>query len=173
MELTDAVSLLTRTPTVLETLLTGLPSEWLHRNDGAGTWNAYDIVGHLAHGDATNWLPRARMIIEHGTGKAFEPFDREAMLRQPHQTISVLLNQFAQARRASLDELSTLDIDLSALGTHPELGEVRLGQLLAAWVAHDLTHLGQVAEVLARNYRDEVGPWRVYMPALDLVVTAE
>src|SRR5262249_49646844 len=125
---TDAIALLTRTPKVLETLLTGLPSEWLHRDDGPGTWSAYDIVGHLAHGDHTNWLPRARMIIEYGTGKAFEPFDREAMLRQPHQPISALLNEFGRARQSSLDELSTLDMDLGLAGLHPELGEVRLGQ---------------------------------------------
>lgn len=173
MELTDAVSMLSRTPAVLETWLAGLPPEWLHRNDGADTWSAYDIVGHLAHGDATNWLPRARMIVEHGTGKAFEPFDRVAMLRRPHQSISVLLNEFADARRSSLDDLSTMDLDPSLLGLHPELGEVRLGQLLAAWVAHDLTHLGQIGEVLARRYREDVGPWRVYMPALDRVAEAE
>lgn len=169
----DAVSLLARTPKVLETLLTGLPPEWLHRNDGPGTWSAYDILGHLTHGDATNWLPRARMIIEHGTGKAFEPFDREAMLRKPHEPVTVLLKEFAHARQSSLDDLSTLDIDLSLTGTHPEFGEVQLGQLLAAWVAHDLTHLGQVGEVLARRYRDDVGPWRKYMPALEGAVAAE
>ncbi len=170
---TDAVSLLARTPKVLETLLAGLPPEWLHRNDGPDTWSAYDILGHLAHGDATNWLPRARVIIEHGTGKAFEPFDREAMLRRPHDEIGLLLKEFAQARQSSLDELSTLDLDLSLSGTHPQLGEVQLGQLLAAWVAHDLTHLGQIGEVLARRYRDDVGPWRVFMPALDRVAAAE
>jgi hypothetical protein len=173
MELTDAVSLLARTPAALETLLTGLSPEWLHRNDGPGTWSAYDIVGHLAHGDATNWLPRTRMIVEHGTGRAFEPFDREAMLRRPHRSISLLLNEFAAARQSSLDELSAMDLDLSLPGWHPELGEVRLGQLLAAWVAHDLTHLGQIGEVLARRYREDVGPWRVYMPALDRVAAAE
>ena len=173
MELTDAVSMLSRTPRVLETLLTGLPPEWLHRNDGADTWSAYDILGHLAHGDATNWLPRTRLMVEHGTSKAFEPFDRVAMLSRPHQSVTVLLSEFAEARESSLTQLSTLDLDLSRTGTHPELGEVRLGQLLAAWVAHDLTHLGQIGEVLARRYRDDVGPWRVYMPALDRVAAAE
>ena len=173
MELTDAVSMLARTPRALETLLDGLPPEWLHRNDGPGTWSAYDILGHLAHGDATNWIPRTRMILQHGTGRAFEPFDREAMLRRPHQSISVLLNEFAEARRSSLDELSAMNLDLSLHGMHPEFGEVRLEQLLAAWVAHDLTHLSQIGEVLARRYRDDVGPWRVYMPALDEVAAAE
>jgi hypothetical protein len=176
MELNDATAVLARTPKTLETLLDGLPSDWLHRNDGPGTWSAYDILGHLRHGDATNWLPRARMIIEHGAEKAFVPFDREAMLAEERQPVSVLLQAFRGAREASLGQLIELglsDADLDRHGQHPQLGDVTLGQLLASWVAHDLTHLGQVGEVLARRYRLEVGPWRVFMPALDRVAEAE
>ncbi|MDI1461534.1 DinB family protein [Catellatospora sp. KI3] len=176
MELADATAMLARTPDTLRTLLSGLPRQWLHRDDGPETWSAYDILGHLRHGDATNWLPRAQMIIEHGTGRAFEPFDRVAMLREAPQPVDELLTAFADARRRSLEQLAArglTDADLDRPGSHPELGEVRLGQLLAAWVAHDLTHLGQVGEVLARRYRTDVGPWRRYMPALDAVAPAE
>src|SRR5882757_7159869 len=128
--------MLGRTPTVLDALLAGLPAGWLHRDDGPGTWSAYDIVGHLLHGDATDWLPRVRMILEHGTGRPFESFDREAMLRQEPEPADQLLARFRAARRASLGELAALALtgaDLDRRGLHPELGEVRLGQLLATW----------------------------------------
>ncbi len=176
MELPEATSILSRTPQVLESLLTGLTPQWLYRNDGPGTWSAHDIVGHLAHGDATNWLPRAVMILDEGTTRQFEPFDREAMLRRDPVPTAVLLAELGQARRESLDRLASLGLTSDALerrGLHPDLGEVMLGQLLAAWVAHDLTHIAQVSEVLARRYRIDVGPWRKYMPALDEVAAAE
>ena len=170
------MTILGRTPAVVDTLLAGLPDEWLHRNDGPGTWSAYDIVGHLLHGDATNFLPRARMIREHGTEKAFVPFDREAMLREEREPGEALLARLRAAREASLAELVALDLtpsDLDRRGTHPDLGEVTLGQLLSAWVAHDLTHVAQIGEVLARRYRDDVGPWRAFLPALDRTAEAE
>jgi uncharacterized damage-inducible protein DinB len=176
MDPREATSMLARTPTVLDALLAGLPEEWLHRTDGPGTWSAYDIVGHLLHGEATNWLPRTRMILEYGTGRRFEPFDREAMLAEARQPGEVLLARFRAARQASLDELGSLELtaeDADRRGQHPEFGEVTLGQVLATWVAHDLTHLGQVAEVLARRYRDDVGPYRAYLPALDRTAGAE
>lgn len=176
MELAEATSLLARTPDVLTTLLTGLGPDWMHRDDGPGTWSAYAIVGHLAHGDAVNWVARTRMILEQGTTRPFEAFDREAMLRREAGPVADLLDGFRAARRASLAELAALGVTQSELarrGRHPEFGEVELGQLLAAWVAHDLTHLAQVGEVLARRYREDVGPWRAYMPALDRVAEAE
>jgi hypothetical protein len=176
MDPPEAVSILARTPNVLQTLLAGLPPECVHRNDGAGTWSAYDIVGHLKHGDATNWMPRTRMILNHGTGRPFEAFDREAMLREDREPVDALVAGFQQARQASLDELSALGLtaaDMAKRGLHPDLGEVALGQLVAAWVTHDLTHLAQIGEVLARRYRTDAGPWRVYMPALDRVAEAE
>lgn len=168
--------MLARTPRVLDTLLAGLPPEWLHRDDGPGTWSAYDIVGHLLHGEETDWLPRTRTILEHGAARPFEAFDREAMLGREPESAAALLARFQAARLAGLDELSSLELtagDMDRRGLHPDLGEVTLGQLLATWVAHDLAHLGQVGEVLARHYRDDVGPWRAYLPALDRTAEAE
>jgi hypothetical protein len=176
MNLDEATSVLARTPTVLDALLPGLPDEWVHRNDGPNTWSGYDIVGHLLEGESANWLPRARMLLEHGTGRTFEPFDREAMLTREREPIEVLLSRFRAARLASLDQLAAFQLtaaDLDRVGAHPEFGTVTLGQLLATWVAHDLTHLAQVAEVLARSYRTDVGPYRAYLPALDRVAEAE
>lgn len=118
----------------------------------------------------------SRMIRQHGTGRAFEPFDRVAMLSQEREPAAVLLGRFQAARQVSLDELSALGLavgDLDRRGRHPDLGEVTLAQLLSAWVAHDFTHLAQVGEVLARRHRDDVGPWRAYLPALDRVADAE
>jgi hypothetical protein len=176
MNLAEITAMLARTPATLDALLTGLPTEWLHRNDGPGTWSAYDIVGHLTHADVTDHLPRTRMILEFGSDRPFEPFDREGMLREERVPVETLLARFRSARIAGLAELGSLgltDADLDRHGRHPEFGEVTLGQLFATWVAHDLTHVGQVGEVLARHYRDEVGPWRTYLPALDRVAEAE
>lgn len=176
MDIPDARSTLARTPKVLVTLLDGLPDPWLHRDDGPGSWSAYDIVGHLVHADATNWLPRIRMILRHGAGRSFEPFDREAMLGWERQSAAALLDRFRAARAASLEQFDSLELtadDLDRSGSHPEMGQVTLGHVVAAWVAHDLTHLAQVGEVLARRYRDDVGPYRAYMPALERVAEAE
>jgi hypothetical protein len=181
MDLSEATTILSRTPTVLDTLLTGLPPAWLHRNDGPGTWSAYDVVGHLTHGEDADWLPRTRTILEHGATRQFEPFDREAMLARTdsgaeHDPIEALLARFRTAREASLNDLTALGVtaaDLDRRGLHPDFGEVTLGQLLATWVAHDLTHVAQIGEVLARHYREDVGPWRAYLPALDRVAEAE
>lgn len=176
MDLAEGIAMLARTPKVLDTLLAGLAPEWLHRTDGPGTWSAYHIVGHLLGGDTTNFLPRARVIVRHGTGQAFEPFDREAMLGWEPEPAEDLLARFHAARQASLDDLAALGLtgaDLDRRGRHPQFGEITLGQLLATWVAHDLTHLAQVGEVLARRYRDDVGPWRAYLPALDRTAEAE
>ena len=174
MELAEATTVLARTPAVLAALLTGLPPEMVHRDDGPGTWSAYAIVGHLRHGDKTNWIARTRMILNHGADRAFEAFDREAMLRQEPVAVEELLDDFQRSRTEGLGELASFGpLDLSRTGRHPEFGEVTLGQLLASWVAHDLTHVAQVGEVLARTYRTAVGPWRAYMPALDRVAEAE
>lgn len=176
MELAEATTILARTPDVLTALLNGLPEAMVHRDDGTGTWSAYAIVGHLAHGDATNWIARTRMILNHGGERPFEPFDRVAMLRDEVRPVSQVLARFRQTRTVVLGELAALGLqeaDLDRRGRHPEFGDVTLGQLLASWVAHDLTHLAQIGEVLARNYRAAVGPWRAYMPALDRVAEAE
>jgi hypothetical protein len=170
----EATSVLARTPAVFEALLAGLPPEWLHHDDGPGTWSAYDILGHVTYGDATNWVPRIRVILEYGTGQRVAPFDREAMLRTEREPVGALLSRFSAARAASLNALNDVDLtDLDREGLHPEFGAVTLRQVLATWVAHDLTHLAQAAEVLARRYRDDVGPYRAYLPALDRTAEAE
>jgi uncharacterized damage-inducible protein DinB len=176
MQWSEAQRMLARTPKALSALVDDLPPQWLHRDDGPGTWSAYDIVGHLLLGEAENWLPRARLLLEHGASRAFVPFDREAMLGWEREPVGGLLSRFETARAESLAQLASFGLgeaDMGRLGLHPDLGEVTLGQLLATWVAHDLTHLGQIAEVLARRYREDVGPWRAYMPALDRVAEAE
>jgi hypothetical protein len=172
----EIASTLARTPGIVRALTAGLAAEWLHRNDGPRTWSAYDIVGHLFNADETNWLPRTRMILQHGSDRAFEPFDREAMLRWEPESIDGLLDRFQAVRAASVEELLALHLsppDLDRRGLHPDVGEVTLGELWATWVAHDLTHIAQIAEVLARRYRHAVGPWRAFMPALDRVADAE
>jgi len=176
VDISDATAVLARTPRVLSALLVGLPDEWLHRDDGPRTWSAYDIVGHLLHGDSTNWLPRIRMIREHGLSQRFEPFDRQAMLDWEREPAAALLERLQAVRAASLGELGSLRLtaaDLQRRGAHPEFGAVTLEQVMAAWVAHDLTHLAQIGEVLARRYRDDVGPYRAYLPALDGAAPAE
>ena len=176
MELGEATAVLARTPKVLRALLEELPQEWLHRNDGPGTWSGYDIAGHLLTGDFGNWLPRLTMIVEHGTNRTFVPFDRVAMLGWEREPVESLLDRFAQARQASLEGLLRLRISDEGLdwrGLHPEFGEVTVRQVLSTWVAHDLTHLAQIGEVLARRYREDVGPYRAYLPALDRVAEAE
>lgn len=176
MELGEATAMLARTPRVLRALMAGLPVEWLHRTDGPGTWSAYDIAGHLLNGDYDNWLPRLTMIVEHGTGRTFVPFDRVAMLGWEREPVEALLGRFEEARKGSLEGLRGLGLsndDLGRRGAHPEFGEVTAEQVLSTWVAHDLTHLAQIGEVLARRYREDVGPYRAYLPALDRVAEAE
>ncbi|HYN96681.1 MAG TPA: DinB family protein [Pilimelia sp.] len=177
MNLPEPTPTLARTPAVLTALLTGLSPDWLRRDDGPGTWSAYDIVGHLLHVEEADWVPRIRLILRHGTARPFQPVDREAMLaHREREPAEALLARFQAARHASLADLSSLDLtaaDVDRRGLHPDLGEVTVGQLLATWVAHDLTHLAQIGEVLARRYADDVGPWRAYLPALDRTAAAE
>ena len=165
--LEEAVRLLARTPSTLDSLLRDLPESWIRLNEGGETWSAYDVVGHLIHGEKTDWIPRARRILEHGEAKPFEPFDRLAQFEDSAgRSLAALLDEFARRRAANLQELTVLRLtagDLDRRGLHPALGTVTLRQLLATWVAHDLDHLQQIARVLARRYADEVGPWRKYL----------
>ena len=169
-KLAETTQLLGRTPATLTALVGGMPESWLKCTEGAGTWSAYDVVGHLIHGEMTDWIPRARMILEHGESKAFEPFDRVAMFRDDQtRPISALLDQFAFMRGeniAILNNLKLTDNDLARRGTHPELGTVTLGQLLSTWVVHDMTHVAQIARVSAKQYCHEVGPWKEYLSIL-------
>jgi hypothetical protein len=165
--LEEAIAVLARTPAALDGLLRGLPQSWIDGNEGGSTWSAYDVVGHLIHGEETDWMPRARIILEHGDTRPFEKFDRLAQFKtSPDRTLGDLLDEFAAARRRNLDALQRLGLtaaDLDRPGRHPELGAVTLRQLLATWVAHDLDHVMQISRVLARQYSNEVGPWRAYL----------
>jgi len=162
--------LLARTPALLDAWLRGLPTEWVHATEGPETWSPFDVVGHLIHGERTDWIPRARIILASEGPKTFERFDRFAQLEAHRgRSLEELLDTFAELRRANLAALTALDLspaDLERTGEHPELGTVTLRQLLATWVAHDQGHVAQIARVLAKQYRDEVGPWRAYLRPL-------
>jgi len=166
-EMEEAVAILTRTPSTLDALLRGLPDGWVSAHEGGETWSPFDIIGHLIHGERTDWVPRVRTILEHGEALAFVKFDRLAQFAASKgRTLASLLDEFAARRRDSLRELAAMrltDADLDRRGRHPELGTVTLRQLLATWVAHDLDHVVQISRVLARQYSDEVGPWRAYL----------
>ena len=163
----EAIEILARTPATLDALLRGLPEAWIVANEGGETWSAFDVVGHLIHGEQTDWMPRAKIILEHGAARPFDKFDRLAQFKESApRTLDSLLDEFAALRRHNLEELRALELtpaDLDRPGRHPELGAVTLGQLLATWTAHDLDHLMQISRVLARQYSDEVGPWRAYL----------
>ncbi len=163
----EAIALLARTPATLEALLRGLPDGWIAAHEGGETWSPFDVIGHLIHGERTDWMSRARIILEHGEARAFDTFDRLAQLRESEgRTLASLLEEFATLRQENLRALAALrltDADLDRRGRHPELGVVTLRQILATWVAHDLDHVAQVSRVLARQYSDEVGPWRAYL----------
>jgi hypothetical protein len=166
--LQDTVSLLARTPAVLDALLRDLPEPW--RNEGAHTWSAFDVVGHLVHGERTDWMQRAKIVLQFGEARPFESFDREGFVRESQgKSLAQLLDEFARLRSGNLDELRALNLKpehLDRRGRHPALGEVTLSQLLATWAAHDLTHLHQISRILAHQYRDAVGPWSQYLGVL-------
>jgi DinB superfamily len=164
--LAEAVPFLARTPAALEALLKGLPNAWVVANEGGETWSPVDVIGHLIHGERTDWLPRVKIILESGEARPFDKFDRFAQLASKAHSLPDLLEEFAMLRQDSLAELAALNLaepDLDRVGRHPELGVVTLRQLLATWVAHDLDHIVQVSRIIARQYSDEVGPWRAYL----------
>jgi hypothetical protein len=170
-QLTDAVEVLERTPVTFRALLGGLPEAWTAPNEGPDTFSAFDNVGHLIHGERTDWIPRARIILAQGPTRRFEPFDRFAQYRESQgKSMAELLDEFARLRAANLTTLRGWQLterELALEGEHPELGPVTLRELLATWVAHDLGHVAQTARVLAKQYREAVGPWRAYLPVLD------
>ena len=170
-QLPHALAVLECTPGTLHALLGGLPDAWTTANEGPGTFSAFDNVGHLIHGERTDWIPRARIILAQGASRRFEPYDRFAQYRESEgKTLPMLLDEFATLRAANLATLRgwTLgDRELALEGEHPALGTVTLRQLLATWVGHDLGHLAQVARVMAKQYREAVGPWRAYLPIMD------
>jgi hypothetical protein len=166
----DSVAVLTRTPATLDALLRGMPDIWVRRNEGNDTWSAFDIVGHLIFGERTDWIPRARIILEQGEARAFDPFDRFAQFKESQgKSLEQLLDEFARLRKENLAALRTLNLqpeDLKRRGKHPELGVVTLAELLATWAMHDLTHLHQLSRVMASQYRQTVGPWSAYLGVL-------
>jgi hypothetical protein len=168
--LQDTIALLAHTPAALDALLRDLPEMWTLRNEGEGTWSAFDVVGHLNHGERTDWLPRAKMILEFGETRAFQPFDRWGQERESTgKSLGQLLDEFARLRSEGLAELRAMNLrpeDLARRGRHPALGRVTLAQLLATWAVHDLTHLHQISRLMAHQYDAAVGPWQAYLGVL-------
>jgi DinB superfamily len=166
-KLEDTILLLSRTPAALNALLRDLPDTWTLKNEGEETWSPFDVLGHLIHGERTDWMPRAKMIMEFGEGRSFEPFDRWAQERESQgKSLSQLLDEFAKLRTDNLQELRVLNLqpaDFDRRGRHPALGIVTMSELLSAWAGHDLTHLHQISRTMAYQYRDAVGPWSKFL----------
>ena len=166
----QAMVILRRTPSTLRALLDGLPDAWAQGNEGDGTWSPFEIAGHMVHGERTDWMPRVRVILEHGEARPFEPFDRFAQFKDgENKSLGQLLEEFAHLREDNLAALASLRLqpqDLARRGTHPALGTVTLAELLATWAVHDLTHLHQLTRVLAYQLGGAVGPWRAYLGVL-------
>jgi hypothetical protein len=164
--LEKSYEILERTPTVLRTLLSGLSDDWIMNNEGPETFSPYDVMGHLIHGEKTDWRDRTVMILEHGTEKTFVPFDRFAQFEASKgKSLTNLIDDFEKLRLDSLTWLKSLNLteeDFNKKGTHPALGQVTLRQLLSTWVIHDLTHIAQITRVMAKQYKSEIGPWIEY-----------
>ena len=168
--LSEAVAVLDRSPSVLRALLQDLPEGWLGRHEGEDAFNPREVLGHLIHGERTDWVPRMKVILEHGDTKPFVPFDRRGYGDASRVPVTELLDEFEALRKQNLAFLASLSLDPSQLqlrGRHPELGRVTLGQLLATWVVHDLNHIAQVARVMAARYAPAVGPWKAYLGILN------
>jgi hypothetical protein len=165
-----AIEILERTPQVLEAMLSGLSDEWIANNEGPDTWSPYDIIGHFIHGEKTDWIPRMEIILSAKADKAFEPFDRFAQFRDSRgKTLQQLLQEFKTLRTRNVERLRSANITpnvLTQTGKHPAFGGVTLSQLLSTWVVHDLNHISQTARVMAKQYKDEVGPWTEYLGIL-------
>ena len=167
--LVETTALLERTPSVLRALLSGLPETWLDGRDTPDGWQPRDVVGHLISAELDDWIPRAELIVNHGTARPFPPFDRFAMLERDRDVpLDNLVERFADLRAVSLGQLNDLvaDEDLDRVGHHPSLGDVTLRQLLATWAVHDLDHTAQVYAGMSAAYDAEVGPWKAYLGIL-------
>lgn len=169
LRLDEALAVLERTPLVVGALLDGAPEVWVRATEGEGTWTPYDVVGHLVHGERADWIERARHILS-GDPRPFTPFDRTAQFRESEgKSLRELLAVFAELRAQNISELRGMNLgegELGRKGRHPDFGEVTLGQLLAAWVVHDLDHVAQIARTMAKVYTDAVGPWAAYLSIL-------
>jgi hypothetical protein len=170
-DLTTGIEVLERTPQTLRAILEGLSSTWTDATEGPETWSPYVIIGHLIHGERTDWISRAQIILAQGPQRRFTPYDRFAQFRESEgKSLAELLDEFARLRAENLVTLAEwhlTDAQLGLEGEHPEFGPVTLRQLLATWVAHDLGHIAQTARVMAKQYREAVGPWRAYLPVMD------
>jgi len=170
-DLANGVAILERTPATFRSMLSGLSHVWTDATEGPETWSPYVILGHLIHGERTDWIPRAQIILGQGTNRRFTPYDRFAQFGESKgKTLASLLDEFEQRRADNVRTLAAwrlTDAQLALTGEHPEFGAVTLSQLLATWVGHDLGHIAQTARVMAKQYRDAVGPWRAYLPVMD------
>ena len=164
----DSVAVLERTPATLRAMLAGLEAAWIDADEGPDTWSPYVNVGHLIHGERTDWIPRGRIILAQGGDRRFTPYDRFAQFHESRgQSLDNLLDEFARLRAENLATLRSWRLSepqLALQGEHPEFGRVTLRQLLATWVVHDLGHIAQIARVMAKRYSDDIGPWRAYLP---------
>ncbi len=169
-DLEIGIAVLERTPKVMRTWLQGLPDPWVFNNESGESWSPFDVLGHFIHGERTDWIPRAEIILSEDQNKTFEPFSRLAQFEDSQgKSLDESLDTFQSLRAKNLEKLRGFELqpaDYERTGLHPEQGTVTLGQLLATWVAHDLNHLGQIAAVMARQYRRTVGPWQAYIDIL-------
>ena len=170
LNLRESIEILERTPSVLEALLTGLSSNWVRADEGEGSWSPYLVVGHLIHGEKTDWMVRANIILSQVKNKNFAPYDRFAQLHEDQdRPLKDMLIEFRQLRSSNLRQLRARVISSEILGlegNHPDFGKVTLSQLISAWVVHDLNHIVQISRVMAKRYDTEVGPWKAYLGIL-------
>ncbi|MBS4196719.1 DinB family protein [Lederbergia citri] len=166
----EAVEVLERTPKTLEYFLSGLSDGWLHCNEGEGTWNATEIIEHLIEGEKNNWIPRLKLMLQEGESKPFPPFDRFSHLQAiGEQSIEEKLHEFKTIREQNIETLKALiepELHLEITGLHPEFGVVKVRELISTWAAHDLTHIAQIVRVMAKRYKEDVGPWAEYLSIL-------
>ena len=164
-----SVEILGATPKVLDHMLSGLSREWLFANEGGDTWSPHTVVGHLVFSEEVNWIPRMRMILSEGD-RNFVPFDPKGQFeRYSDHNLPDLLKKFSVLRKNSIRELTDLSLNekmLSRTGVHPTFGEVSLSQLLSTWTVHDLDHINQISRVLAKQYKEAVGPWVSFLGVL-------
>ena len=167
-----SIEILERTPEVLDAMLKDISAEWTEKSEGGETWSAFDVLGHLIHGEKTDWIPRMEIILSDGPDKTFEPFDRFAQFEESKgKTLSQLLDEFRRLRKKNIDLLLSKKLtgkNLEEKGVHPAFGQITLAQLLAAWTVHDLDHIAQISRVMAKRYKEEVGPWVEYLRILNL-----
>jgi beta-phosphoglucomutase-like phosphatase (HAD superfamily) len=169
-DLEKSIEVLESTPEMLRAFLQNLSDDWIFSNEGEESWSPYEVVGHLIHGEKTDWIPRMEIILSDRADKTFEPFDRFAQLESENQPFPALLDEFESLRSENIRILRSKNITeehLKATGIHPAFGEVTLSQLLSTWVAHDLGHIAQISRVLAKQYKEEVGPWIAYLRVLE------